>query len=157
MNTRLITLLVVMLLFSCKNTLDSSEEEYTIQYIRLETSLDFSIADLIDKGHYLNSIIIPSSEETMGFLLIESPEHIDSIYPGISYSGSDTPHLEDLFPEDGMLLVYNGILVYGETLEEYTVSHVDSFVYIDQVVFDWDGLFDPGVWRSVYVIGVFPR
>lgn len=145
-----------LVLLSCSNVFNSSDSEYEIKYIRLETSLDFQIADLVDNGHFLDKIHIPFSEETMGFLLIESPELVDSVCPGITYSGSETPHLEDMFPEGGMLLVYNGCLLFGETLEDYTLTHQNSSVYIDEVVYRWNGPYDPGLWESVFVIGVIP-
>ena len=156
MNTKIVSLSVFIITVMSSCVFDN-DDNYTEYHMRYDTILDLPINAIIDNGCYIDEIHIPYSEGATEFMLFESPEMLDSICPGISYSGPDTPHLEDMFPEDVMLLIHNGELCFGSTLESYTLSHDDSLVCIDEIQYSWFGEWDPGLWDRVYVVGIIPR
>lgn len=111
-----------------------------------------------DNGYIINAIVLhPRQQSHDGFYLVESPEMLDSIFELISYEFEYTPRLETFFPEDGMLLIFEWNLFYGDDLLDYQISTVGDTVLVDLDVRDWslDGdPIDPGIWVHVFPIGI---
>jgi len=85
----------------------SSEDDLVFE--KTEKELDFVIESTINNNYFVNKItLVPRQTHSDCFYLIESPDLQDSVFSSISYSGETTPVLEDLFPDHGMFLIYDG-------------------------------------------------
>lgn len=152
---RLYSVLAVIIFLQMACIFDSSEDDLILQ--RVEKELDFEIASLIDNGHFIEKItLVPRQINPDLFYLIESPDLLDSVFSSISYSGETTPLLENLFPENGMLLIYDGILAGQGILDKYQISAIHNTLYLE---FEWapyEDLPDPCAFSWVFPIGIIP-
>ncbi len=108
----------------------SDNEEFSYLSTKYETELDVEIESIVDNGYYLDEIhLTPYEISPDNFYALESPAMLDSVFTSISYSGVDTPHLEDLFPDNGILVIYYESTFYD--CSDHTISFSDSSLFID--------------------------
>jgi hypothetical protein len=124
----LLSVLVVLLAFSgCV-----SDVEYMLQTQRYSTQLNTEIESIVDNGCYHGAIYLEIAEQSPdNFYTLESTEALDSVFTSISYSGANTPHLEDLFPENGILVIYIGWTCFGSYFHDHTIFFSGKSLNID--------------------------
>jgi len=142
---------LILVLFSSGCFLDATELDYTVEYQRISTDIGFTIQKSTDCGLFIDKIEV----KPWGFVLLESVEDIDDLEM-VEYSGSSTPTLEELFPEEGMLLVYCSWRPWSYLIAEHTVSHNASSIHIDEVRHISKTPHDPGSSCVLYAIQVVP-
>lgn len=124
--------------------------------------LGYDIAEIIDNGEFSKSIedIMPFEFADNHFYLIESPEHLDSVFQTISYrhlySG---PRLEDLFPENGILLLYLDYPWGSDGCIDHEVSFSADTVFIDVSLTENPNLKsgEKSIYYLIIPIGVIPE
>lgn len=95
-------------------------EYYTREY---STVLPFDILSAYDLHLFENELNMqPIEYSEDGFYLIESPEHLDSVFYSIQYLYDWTPRLDTIFPEDGQLVLFDYFYPCGTQLLEYGIS-----------------------------------
>ncbi len=125
-------------------------------------TLGFEVAETIDHGEFSKVIedIWPFELADNHFYLIESPEDLDSIFQPISYchlySG---PGLEDLFPENGMLLLYFDTVWSSTAYIDHKISFSADTISIDVSLTENPDLKsgDKGIYYLIIPIGVIPE
>lgn len=150
-----VTLLIALLTFcGCLFGPDSKTVHYTGQIV-----LDFEVSEIIDHECIDREIditpYIPSSDY---LYLIESADDIDSVFYAVHYSFEWTPHLEEFFPEEGMLLVFFRNAAYEDSYNEHSVSLSGDTISVDISVEEYESDEDvvPGFNPMVIPIGVIP-
>ncbi|MCK5132947.1 MAG: hypothetical protein KAR40_12440 [Candidatus Sabulitectum sp.] len=127
------------------------DHQYEYRNEQLEKVVTGEIEQIFYHGYVksLNYILNPRVYSDDGFYLVESPEMLDSIFGEVNYPGIDT-----LFPEDGVLLILDYHLVFGDELTGNVFFFSDSTLRVDLTIREWDGFYDPGVWNFIFPIGI---
>ncbi len=143
-------------LFICACIFDNDEPTFT--YEKYETTLDFEIESIEDNGYYIDKIHLEANEVSPNhFYVIESPEMLDSVFSLISYSGESTPLLDDFFPDNGVLVIFDGGTYYNDCYD-HTISFSDSSLFIDVTFEVPDKPLDPcPPLDFVIPVGVVPK
>jgi hypothetical protein len=155
----LLNILIVLCSVLCSCFL--SPEEDTVHQTD-QIILGFSPAEIVDNDEFSRYTSCMSSIEHTDscFFLVESPEYLDSIfyieYLGPGYSG---PKLEDLFPEDGMLLVYFDEVWSSSAYISHEITLSADTVFIDIVLKENPNLKDheKGIYYFIIPIGIVPE
>ena len=160
--TNKILLYVVIVFCSTLCSCFLSPEENTYHQTD-QIILDFNPAEIVDNGEFSKNIsdMWPVEFTENCFYLVESPEYLDSLFPTIEYSGPgySGPKLEDLFPEDGMLLVYFDLVWSSSAYINHEISFSADTVFIDVALKEDPNLKDheKGIYFLIVPIGIVPE
>ena len=160
MNKILLYILIVLCSILCSCFL--SPEEDTVHQTD-QIILGFNPAEIVDNGEFSKNIsdMWPDEFTENCFYLIESPEYLDSLFPYIEYSspGYSGPKLEDLFPEDGMLLVYFDTVWSSSAYINHEITLSADTVFIDIALKENPNLKDheKGIYYLIIPIGIVPE
>jgi hypothetical protein len=80
------------------------------------------------------------------------------VFYAVHYSFERTPHLEEFFPEEGMLLVFFRNAAYEDSYNGHSVSLSGDTISVDISIeeYEGDGCTVPGFNPMVIPIGVIP-
>lgn len=140
-----------LLIFAACITDSADDDSYEIISLQFEKTLTGEIDQIFYNGYMRsnNRILDPYETSEDGFYIVESPEMLDSIFQEVNYPGIDT-----LFPENGVLVIFNYYLIFRHELTDNVVFFTDSTLKVHLTIRDWDMLTDPGVWEFVFPVGI---
>lgn len=144
---------ICLLLCSCLSGPDSETVRYKNKIV-----LDFEVANIIDNECIFGEIsLIPYESSPECFYLVETPDHLDSVFLDISYLYTWTPRLDEFFPSQGMLLVYFRYISSEDCYNEHSVSFNGDTVFIDVSIEEFEvNNPSPGLNGVVIPIGIIP-
>lgn len=121
--------------------------------------LDFEVSEIVDNECIDREIdLIPIIQSSDFLYLVENPDDLDSVFWTVSYSFEWTPHLEEFFPEEGMLLVFFRNAAYEDSYNEHSVTLNGDTITVEISIQEYEGDEDivPGFNPMVIPIGVIP-
>ncbi len=144
---------ISLLLCSCLSGPDSETVHFNNQI-----ALGFEVANIIDNECIFGEIFLtPYESSPECFYLVETPDHLDSVFMDISYMFDWTPQLDEFFPETGMLLVYFRDVPSEDCYNEHSVSLRNDTVFIDVSIEEFEvELPSPGLAGVAIPIGIIP-
>ena len=153
MKLKAIFIIVSLLLCSCLSGPDSETVHFKNQI-----ALGFEVADIINNECIFGEIVlIPYESSPECFYLVETPDHLDSVFMDIWYMYTWTPQFDEFFPETGMLLVYYRDVSSEDCFNEHSVSLRNDTVFIDVSIEEFEVEFpSPGLNGVAIPIGIIP-
>lgn len=146
-------LIALLTTYGCNLDPESKTVHYEGQIV-----LNRDIAEIINNECLEGEIgLLPSVQSPKHLYLVESPDDIDSVFWTVSYSFESTPHLEEFFPENGILLVFLRHAAIEDSYIEHSVSLNGDTISID-VSIEENQVENPlyGTNEIVIPIGVIP-
>ncbi len=154
MKFQIAILIALLTICGCHLDPDSKTVHYEGQIV-----LNREIAEIIDNECIEGEIaLLPSEQSPENLYLVENPDDIDSVFWTVAYSFESTPHLEDYFAENGMLLVFLRDAAIEDSYIEHSISLNGDTISID-VSIEENQVDNPlyGTKSIVIPIGIIPE